>query len=44
MIMETCEDEVHDVEVVLARIIDHYAKSVPFERKKITSITYENLM
>jgi len=33
-IMETYEDEVYDIEVVLARIIDHYAKSVPFERKK----------
>ena len=43
-IMETYESEVYDIEVVLARIIDHYAKSVPFERKKITSLTQTHLM
>ena len=43
-IMETEEDRVYDTEMVLKRVIDHYAKFVPFERSVIDGTKLTNLM
>ena len=43
-IMETEEDRVYSTEMVLKRIIDHYARSVPFERSVIDRIDLAQLM
>lgn len=43
-IMETEEDQVYDTEMVLKRIIDHYAKFVPFKRSVVDVTKLTNLM